>query len=91
MVAVLTITSSITTILLGIIAFWLKRFVGQVDSLTASIQTLQVTTASKDAACAVKHTAIDSRLRNHDQKFDKMEATHENHETRITILEKTQK
>lgn len=89
MITVLTITSSVTTILLGIIAFWLKRFVNQVDSLTASIQTLQVTTASKDAACAVKHEAINSRLRNHDGDIRDLRSGHEDHETRITVLEKT--
>lgn len=84
---ILTIAGTIISILLGLVGFWLARYVRSTDELTKVVTSLRIVveimgTSQKDfqASCA-KHTELtERRLNIHSEKL-------EDHEKRITIME----
>lgn len=85
------IYSSIITLLLGIVAFWLVRFVKRVDILSEIIERLNVTVTTREAVCGERHSIINARLKGHDIEIGVNRDRITKHETRIEIIEKGMK
>jgi len=84
---VLSLAGTIIVILLGIIAFWLKRFISSSDDLTKGLNNLALAlteekTKSKSfqEVCKGNVAVTTKRLNSHAKKL-------ENHEERIIVIE----
>ena len=84
---VLSLAGTIIVILLGIIAFWLKRFISSSDDLTKGLNNLAIALTEEktkfkgfEKACNSNVELTTRRLNSHSKKL-------ENHEERIIVIE----
>jgi hypothetical protein len=68
----LTIAGALITLLLGIIGFWIQKWIKSTDALTEAISDLRVLIATTQGSvdtirqnCASRCTVVDSRLNSH--------------------------
>ncbi|MCK5821366.1 MAG: hypothetical protein KAH17_05755 [Bacteroidales bacterium] len=85
---VLSLAGTIIMILLGVIAFWLKRFISSSDDLTLSLNNLTVAMTEEKTklksfqeTCKSNVAVTTKRLNAHAKRID-------SHEVRITVIEK---
>lgn len=90
---ILGISGSLIILLLGIVAFFLKRFIDEVVKLQEVVQQLHINTTTEKGradtfwlAVEQKHNIIDHRLNDHSKKLGEHSLHIERHETEIKEL-----
>lgn len=84
----LTILSSILTLLIAVVGFWLNRFVKSIDALAATVSKLQLDQRGNSTACTEKHKVVNARFKDSDEDLKEIHEQMNDHETRITVIEK---
>lgn len=88
---VLAIAGALILLLLGIIGFWIQKWIRSTDALTEAITNLKILFATTQTSvtnietnCASRCKLIDERLNNHSGFIH-------NHDTQIQLLQQTKK
>ncbi|MBS4056496.1 MAG: hypothetical protein KGZ82_04175 [Bacteroidales bacterium] len=91
LIAFMSIGSIILTLLLGLIAYFLRDFASQVKSMGQSVSTLQIVVEGEKIRREVheeKHDVIDERLNKHSNKLENQGKLLEKHETELNELKR---
>ncbi len=65
--------TSILTILLGIVAYFLKQLITNINSLTKTVEALQIVVKANSVGCEYKHDSMDEKYENHEKRIVKLE------------------
>lgn len=88
---VLTIAGTLITILLGIIAYFMKRFIQSVDHLTDNVKKLQIAFQGNESSCIEKHKVINARFRELTDELSELQDKVHESEKEIIALQSKQK
>lgn len=80
------IISSVLTIVVFIVGYWLNRFIKSVDKLAETVTQMQIDQSGNSASCKEKHIGINARLRTHDETIDDHEIRLNEHGEAIAAL-----
>lgn len=83
----LTILSSLLTLLLAVVGFWLIRFVKSVDALTATVASMQLDQRGNSTACMEKHSVINARFKIEEEAVKELNDLINEHNGRILVIE----
>ena len=88
LLAILSVAQGLLILLLGVLGFWLKRFVKSVDNWGEIVNKMQISESAKTASCTEKHISINARLKGHDVEIDESKRTITDLDKRVTVIEK---
>lgn len=95
LLALLSITGFILSLLLGIVSYFLKKFVQQLELLREVVQQLQITVSTEKSrsdgfwiACEHSHKIVERRLNDHAKSINEHALKIEKHDIQISQLKK---
>lgn len=93
LLAFLTIAGFILSLLLGIVSYFLKKFVQQLELLREVVQQLQITVSTEKSrtdgfwiACEHSHRIVERRLNDHSKSLSEHALKIEKHDIQISEI-----